>query len=144
MRACCQQNHNQHGFVVFRFKSTINGDVPANPVLNMLPEQCRTHACKYKTHGIFLHYKPHLFAGKLKWTPGSKALHTLHHNVRDMHKVLNMDNVREEHLQQGSKSKIPVACRKCKYEWSPTVQSVVNRGSDCPNCTDRVQSNDWL
>lgn len=36
---------------------------------------------------------------------------------------------------QGVNGNIPIICKKCNYNWSPTIQSHINSKRKCPNCS---------
>jgi hypothetical protein len=58
----------------------------------------------------------------------------------DKARLLNIDEridfskVTKEYINNGNKSKIPLICKKCKYEWTPAIKDVINAGNGCPNC----------
>jgi hypothetical protein len=47
-------------------------------------------------------------------------------------------NVRPEHVQ-GVKSKVPLNCRICDYDWSPTIYGHIHSQYGCPNCAGKVK-----
>ena len=48
-------------------------------------------------------------------------------------KEINIDRVIEDHIK-GEKSKIPLSCNICSYEWNPLLSTVTNKLHGCPNC----------
>ncbi len=44
----------------------------------------------------------------------------------------------EEHIK-GCKSLIPIKCKKCQYQWSPTIHDHIRGKSGCMNCLGRVR-----
>ena len=52
-------------------------------------------------------------------------------------KEIDISQVREEHIQ-NSKSRIPVSCIHCHYEWEPTIANLVS-GSGCIDCAGLVR-----
>jgi hypothetical protein len=51
---------------------------------------------------------------------------------------VNISGVRDEHIDNGKYSHVPVSCMKCKYDWNPTISGLVNHKSGCPNCSKKV------
>lgn len=47
---------------------------------------------------------------------------------------INSDKVREEHINEGKDSRLPLSCNICSYEWSPSIKNLFNRLSGCPYC----------
>lgn len=45
--------------------------------------------------------------------------------------------VTEAHIK-GKRSKIPVKCRKCNYEWTPEIANHINNETGCPDCSGNV------
>lgn len=39
----------------------------------------------------------------------------------------------------SARSEVPVICRKCGYEWNPSITGHVNQGYNCPNCSGRAK-----
>jgi predicted Zn-ribbon and HTH transcriptional regulator/very-short-patch-repair endonuclease len=48
--------------------------------------------------------------------------------------LIDFGNVTEAHIVAGNQSHIPLRCRKCKFEWLPTISNVLNKNSGCPKC----------
>ena len=54
--------------------------------------------------------------------------------------TINYDRVKPEHIE-NNKSKIPLKCNKCKYEWDhTTIHSHINQKAGCPDCSGK---NPW-
>lgn len=51
--------------------------------------------------------------------------------------IYDFSNVRAEHIS-NSFSRIPVTCRKCKFEWRPKIFSIIHRdtGTTCLRCNN--------
>ena len=45
----------------------------------------------------------------------------------------NYSNITHEHIH-GAKSRIPIICNKCNYNWNPTISDHINSRSRCPSC----------
>ena len=52
--------------------------------------------------------------------------------------TIDFSRVTESHITEGNNSKIPLTCYKCKYQWEPTINSVINGNKGCPDCTGHV------
>jgi formylmethanofuran dehydrogenase subunit E/very-short-patch-repair endonuclease len=46
--------------------------------------------------------------------------------------------VTKEHIR-GKDSKVPLVCKKCHHEWSPTIHAHINGGTKCPDCTGSIK-----
>lgn len=46
---------------------------------------------------------------------------------------IDISHVEEKHIK-GTKSHIPIKCRKCNHKWNPTITNLVNSKSGCPIC----------
>lgn len=72
-------------------------------------------------------------SGKVPWT-----LERLLDRAKEIHgNAYNYDQIREEDIK-GDKSKIPLKCNTCLYEWAPIIGSHINSKSGCPNCAANV------
>ena len=72
-------------------------------------------------------------AGKVPWT--LQRFKDRINDNKEMREKFDISNVEEKHISNGAKSKVPIKCRKCKYIWSPTIDSVINNKSGCPKCS---------
>lgn len=51
---------------------------------------------------------------------------------------IDFSKVTEDHIKNGSLSKIPVICNKCGYEWTATIKAIFNQHYGCKNCAKCV------
>ena len=91
--------------------------------------------CSDKKHGIFIYCKNHLKekVPKRRWSPPEECYKTLM-NILQYTRNIDFSGVREEHINNGAHSKIPLRCKKCEYKWKPSIDNVINGGSGCPKC----------
>lgn len=47
---------------------------------------------------------------------------------------IDISKVREEHII-SHRSKIPISCVKCNYEWFPSIHNLISNKSHCPECS---------
>ncbi len=47
--------------------------------------------------------------------------------------------VKEEHISDGQKSKIPITCKTCGYSWSPSIVHHINTKRGCPDCSKQAR-----
>lgn len=50
------------------------------------------------------------------------------------HNLFDYSEIRDEDLVNGSKSKIPLSCKKCLFKWSTSIDIHFIVKSGCPNC----------
>ena len=43
------------------------------------------------------------------------------------------------HIERGTRSKIPIRCRWCNYSYQVVINSHINKGIGCPNCSNRLR-----
>jgi len=102
---------------------------------------CEIEECQNKKHGIFVLCKQHLkqkIPGR-KWTPKTECYNTLQQFSELSSTVnFNINNDNLDQLSNSTKSKISLICKKCKYEWYPTISDIINHGSGCPECAGSV------
>jgi len=53
---------------------------------------------------------------------------------------IDISLVTEDHIN-GCNSRIPLICKLCNYNWSPSIGHVVNSGSSCPECYGNIRWN---
>jgi len=51
----------------------------------------------------------------------------------------DISNIKPEHITEGSQSRVPVRCRQCQYQRTPTARSLIYQRANCPNCSDRIK-----
>lgn len=49
----------------------------------------------------------------------------------------NYSAITPDHIN-GYRSKVPLTCNTCSYEWTPTINDHIYCKSGCPSCSGRV------
>ena len=94
---------------------------PGPPVLNIVnPEPLKD---ENKSSKRIRRYTLPIFLERAKGIHGDK---------------IDYSHVTEKDIDQGARSKVPLKCNICQYEWSPQIQTHINAKTGCPSCAGNV------
>src|SRR5437016_4017737 len=94
-------------------------------------EPCIVQGCIAKKHGLFDECKSHFRlrhkeGQRFKWFPGNIGYITLMKILLCYQNRVCSSLIKEEHIDRGAYSNIPLVCLICEYQWSPTINDLIN------------------
>lgn len=101
-----------------------------------IPITC--NECGYFFHTGIYHHVHHggcrRCAGHLNWTKDEFIFMAklIHGDLFNYNKIKDQDVV-------NTRSKVPIECRKCDYNWTPTVNRHINQQCGCPKCKNLIE-----
>ena len=100
-----------------------------------IPIKCKI--CQYQwfpTINAFISDKSHCSSCATKiWT-----LNNFLKKAREIHEdIYDYSQITEQHVKSCD-SRVPIKCKICQYQWSPTINIHINGKNNCPNCSKRV------
>lgn len=107
---------------------------------------CNVEDCKEKKHGKFDECKEHFMKRHLtertfKWSPKEVGYRNILKILRCYPYVYEIDQLEVNHMNNGSKSKIPITCLKCNHKWKVAIGHLINNGTGCPECAGSIRWN---
>ena len=107
---------------------------------------CNVENCKEKKHGRFDECKDHFMkrhrkGSNFKWSPPEVGYKTIMDILECYPHVYSFDQIKISHIDDNSRSKIPISCMKCGYKWEPTISKIINGGTGCPDCLGTIRWN---
>lgn len=109
-------------------------------------KKCIEEECNSERHGFFKECKIHFYEKyrtglRFKLKPSSVGYSTIKDILSSCSDWIDSTQIEEKHIDRGAKSLIPLRCKLCLYEWSPTISGIINNGNRCKSCIGNLSWN---